>query len=166
MNDKIKQNKEFWDIEKSAKRLIWRLAPNEKGETQSFKPNENDFNALKSILGSLDREKNKSMSYAPLFAKLFIYVLNQNIRHLETTFLDTIPEKELSRLLNTNVELFFKAFYNDLKDNQLNKLTKTDDKNKQNEILKEYQDLQKTYTYDYVKGQLIDMINKALKRFK
>ena len=50
---KIQKEKDFRDVEKSVKRLIWRLAPNENGDFTSFLPNTNDFNSFKSILGSM-----------------------------------------------------------------------------------------------------------------
>lgn len=166
-NDKkIKENKEFWDVDRAVKRLIWRLSPNNKGEYNTFKPTKDDFNAFKSILGSLDREKNKSVSYAPLFAKLYLFVLTQNIRFYETTFFSDFPTKDLHRMLDTPIELFFKSFYNDFTSNQLNKLSDSNSVKINNEIINDYKKLQETFTYDLIKGQLIDLINKALKTYK
>lgn len=163
--DKIKRNKEFWEVDKAVKRLVWRLAPNSKGEYSNFRVLEDDFNALKSILGSLDRDKKINVSNNVLLAKLYIYHLTMNIRYFGTTVLDEYPQKDLGRLLDLPLEKFTQAFYKDLIDNQLNKLVETDNENEQKEILKQYEDFKKTFTLEFVENKLFDMVNKALKRY-
>lgn len=164
-NKKIKDNKSFWEVDKAVKRLIWRLSPKENGNYFKFEPNESDFNALKSILGSLDRNKKINIANNTLFAKLYIYHLTMNIRHFETTVLNSYPEKELKRMLDKPLEMFVQSFYNDLHNNQLNKLLKTENEKEQKDILESVEQLKKTYTLDYVRGKLFDSINKSLKTY-
>uniref|UniRef100_UPI003F6CBE99 hypothetical protein n=1 Tax=Polaribacter sp. TaxID=1920175 RepID=UPI003F6CBE99 len=116
---KIKDNKDFWDVDKSVKRLIWRLAPKENGQYFKFEPNENDFNALKSLLGSLDRDKKINVANNVLFAKLYIYHLTMNIRYFNTTVLENYPAQDLNRMLSKPLSMFYKSFHKDLQDNQL-----------------------------------------------
>lgn len=162
---KIKDKKDFWDVDKSVKRLIWRLSPKENGQYYKFEPNENDFKSLKSILGSLDRDKKINVANNVLFAKLYIYHLTMNIRYFETTVLNSFPEKDLHNLLSKPLGLFIKAFYNDLQENQLNKLLKTNDENKQKEIVNDYERLKETFSLDYVTDKLLESINNALKKY-
>lgn len=163
-NKKIQENKEFWNEQKAVKRLIWRLAPKENGTYSRFEPNETDFNALKSLLGSLDRDKKINVSNNVLFAKLYIYNLTMNIRHFETTVLEDYPAKDLSLLLSKPLDLFYQSFYKDLQDNQLNKLLKVPE-SEQKEVLKEYQRLKETFTLDIVTSKLDSMINQCLKKY-
>jgi hypothetical protein len=162
---KIKDNKDFWDVDKSVKRLIWRLSPKENGQYYKFEPNQNDFNALKSLLGSLDRDKKINVANNVLFAKLYIYDLTMRIRYFGTTVLDNYPVQDLNRMLSKPLSMFYKSFHKDLQDNQLNKLLDTENEKEQKEILKEYERLKKTFTLEFVSSKLDDMINKALKRF-
>lgn len=161
---KIQENKEFWNEQKSVKRLIWRLAPKENGSYSRFQPDKTDFNALKSLLGSLDRDKKINVANNVLFAKLYIYHLTMNIRKFETTVLDDFPAKDLSLLLDKPLDLFYQSFYNDLQDNQLNKLLKVPEP-EQEEVIKEYKRLKETFTLEMVTSKLDDMINKSLKRY-
>jgi hypothetical protein len=163
--EKIKRNKEFWNVDKAVKRLVWRLAPNNKGEYSNFKVVEDDFYALKSILGSLDREKNKVLSYAPLFAKLYIYHLTMNIRYYETTVLNEFPHYDLHKLLDKPLHLFFEAFYTDLQNNQLNRLIDCKTEEEKDQVLKDYKYYQKTFTLEYITDKLTKQINEALKTY-
>lgn len=162
---KIQKEKDFRDVEKSVKRLIWRLAPNENGDFTSFLPNTNDFNSLKSILGSLDRDKKINVSNNVLFAKLYIYHKTMIIRHYGTTALELETQKEISRLLEKPLDLYFEAFHRDLHDNQLNKLMDSKTEKEKIEIIEQYKNLKKTFTLDYVKSKLLEEINEALKTF-
>ena len=164
-NEKIKRNKDFWDVVKAVKRLVWRLAPNDKGEYSNFRVLEDDFLALKSILGEIDRLNKINLPNNTLFAKLYIYHLTMNIRHFGTTVLDNYPHSDLHRLLSKPLDLFFQSFYNDLQDNQLNKLLncKTDEEKK--EVWNDFVKYKETFTLQFITEKLTSQINEALKRF-
>lgn len=118
-----KQAVKEWDLKKAGQRLLWRLQPAEDGY-KSFKPNDNDFAALKCILTFVNNQLSEVVNNNKLFAKLYIYHLTMNIRYYETTVLDPFPSTDLHKLLDRPLAVFYKAFYKDLIDNQLNKLTK------------------------------------------
>ena len=126
---KIEDNKNHWDVKKSGERLLWRFATDEKGNYKSFTPNENDFVALKSVLGFINRQTNENVENNQLFAKLFIYHLTMEIRQFGTTVFNDYPLDKITKLLKTPLHLFCKAFYDDLHHNQLNKLVKYNDFN-------------------------------------
>ena len=133
------------ELKKAGERLLWRLSPKENGDYTTFKANENDFNALKTILEHINRQEKISLKNQSLFAKLFIYELTMEIRDLQTTVLNPFPLKKLSNLLKRPLESFYDAFYKDLINNQLNKLTDFDKINRQIEedILNAEQDYPK-----------------------
>lgn len=127
---KIQENKEYWDVKRSGEKLLWRLSPDDDGKFKSFTPNLKDYNALKSVLGWINRQTSKNVDNNVLFAKLYIYHLTMNIRHYGTTVLNEFPTNDLLRLLDTPLNLFYKSFHQDLHGNQLNKLVEYSDINK------------------------------------
>lgn len=164
--DKIKRNKEFWDVDKAVKRLIYKFSPNEKGLYPYFRVSEHDFNAFKSILGSLDRNKKLNVLNHSLFAKLYIYNLHMAINHFGTTVLDGYPHQDLHNKLRMPLGYFYKAFHSDLHLNQLNKLNKKNDTEKNNDIIKEFKQLQKTFTLEFVSSTLEKHINECLQAYE
>lgn len=154
-----------YDLKKAVNRFQFRFTKNSNGSFNTFKPNTDDIQAINTIFGWITRQKKESVLNNSLFAKLYIYHLTMNIRHYETTVLNDYPQKDLSRLLDLPLGSFVKSFYNDLQDNQLNKLLKTEDKNKQLEIINQHQDLKKTFTLEIVESKLFDMVSEALNRF-
>lgn len=152
----------IWDIKKAASRLKWRFRK-EKGSFKSFTPNDNDIEALNCILNWINNQKKETLNNNQLFAKLFIYHLTMIIRHYQTTVLDPIPQKELSKLLSYPLEHFYKAFESDLYENQLQKLLGKD--SDKNEIIKDYIEQKDLYRRDFISGQLNHMITEALNRF-
>ena len=118
------------ELKKAGERLLWRLSAKENGEYTTFKANENDFNALKTILEHINRQEKISLKNQSLFAKLFLYELTMEIRNYGTTVLNPFPLKKLSSLLKTPLKNFYDAFYQDLMNNQLNQLVDFDNINK------------------------------------
>lgn len=155
-----------YDLKKAVNRFQFRFTKQENGDYKNFKPNHSDIEAINTILSWINRQKEDSVRNNHLFAKLYIYHLTMNIRHYQTTVLDDYPQKDLSRLLDKPLELFYQSFYNDLIDNQLNKLLHTETEKEDVAILKEYEDFKKTFTLGIVKSKLTDMISEALNRFK
>lgn len=147
-----------YDLKKSAKRLIWRF-----NLKNGFTPNTDDKNALNCVLEWINREKEDRLKDNILFAKLFIYILNQNIRYYETDVLEKEPQKHLSKILDTPIELFYEAFNRELENVQLNRMLervkKENDTNFTKDELKQYFD--KTFQ----KEELNHMITEALNRF-
>ena len=153
------------ELKKAGERLLWRLSPKENGDHTTFKANENDFNALKTILEHINRQEKISVKNQSLFAKLFIYELTMEIRNYQTTVLNPFPLQKLSSLLSKPIEVFYDAFYSDLINNQLNRLTDFDNINKQ--IEKDIKEAEENYPNyegitskeDYIKSKRLEMIS-------
>ncbi|WP_166387726.1 hypothetical protein [Polaribacter sp. 11A2H] len=164
-NEKIKYSKDYWDVKKSGNRLLWRISPNEKGEFKTFKVLQDDFNALKSILGMVNRLESKTISNNELFAKLFIMELLGQIREKETTVFNDSVFIQISNQLSKPLELFYQTFYEDLCSNQLNKLTKDDFTDTEgHNILMDYHRFKETFTLELVKSKLNEMMSNTLHR--
>jgi len=163
--EKINQNNEFWDVKKSGQRLLWRMSPESNGECKSFKPNESDFNALKSILGAINRSQEETISNNQLFAKLYIMQLVGDIRDKQTTVFNEFLFERLSNQLSKPLDLFYKAFYEDLCSNQLNRITEgnIEDVDAQEFVL-DYYRFKETFSLEFVTGKLDEHINANLNR--
>ena len=162
--EKINQNNEFWDVKKSGQRLLWRMSPESNGECKSFKPNESDFNALKSILGAINRSQEETISNNQLFAKLYIMQLVGDIRENQTTVFNEFIFERLSNQLSKPLDLFYKAFYEDLCSNQLNRITETTTDKEGQEVIVDYNRFKESFSLDFVTGKLDEHINANLNR--
>ena len=152
-----------YDIKKAGDRLIWRLKPNENGQYINFKPNESDFKALKTVLGWITSEKEKSVLDNEILVKLYIYSLNDLIRKYDTDVLDGMVQKELSKILDTPLHLFYDAFDRSLVEVQMNKIIERARDKSGNKITKAK--FMEVYDTDFQKEQLNHMISEALNRF-
>ena len=88
-------------LEESVERLQWRFSTN-----KSFKPNQNDANALNFIFDWITRQKDINALNSDLFAKLYILQLNKTIRDFDSTVFDEIMQKEVSRVLSIPLDRF------------------------------------------------------------
>ena len=149
-----------YNLEKAVNKLSWRF-----GSDKPFKPNQDDIEALNTIFGWINRQKKETLNNNVLFAKLYIYHLTMNIRHYGTTIIDDLAQKDLSKILNTDLSLFYDSFYRDLQDNQLNKLLEAKTDIAKEEVLKNYKNYKETFTQDFVNNKLGNMITEALNRF-
>ena len=138
-------------------RLAWRFTSN-----TSFKPSEKDVEALNCIIEWMNRQSKESVLNNSLFAKLYIYNLNQTIRHYGATVFDDICQKDLSRLLDTPIEHFYTAFHKELQSNNTIRVVE-DSTIARDQIISE---LKEKYTLKKVTTELDFMINEALKTFK
>ena len=79
-------------LEKGVNRLRWRFSSN-----TSFKPNQNDIEALNSVLGWIGSQKKINVLNQDLFAKLYIYtsLLEFLKMYDDTTIFNDIAQKEL-----------------------------------------------------------------------
>jgi len=152
------------DIKKAAERLIWRLKPDKEGNFKSFTPNQNDVDSLNCILNWINNQKKETLNNNTLFAKLYIYVLTQEINYHDTTVLDPIPQKKVSALLNHPLDKFYKSFVNDLYQNQLKRLLVLSESDEQKKVIEEYQKQKNLYPEGLIESQLNHMITEALNR--
>lgn len=161
-NKKLVSQKEFWNVKKAGEKLLWRLSPDKTGEYKAFKPNENDFNALKSILGMINRIEKNNVSNNELFAKLYVNFLTQEIRYHGTTVFDKRIFAIVGNKLNYSLESYYSTFLNDLQGNQWNKILEDKTLEEQLETLKMFNQFKETYCFDYVASKLDENINHAL----
>jgi len=162
--EKINQNNEFWDVKKSGQRLLWRMSPNDKGEHTPFKPNNSDFNALKSILGAINRSQEETLSNNQLFAKLYIMQLVGDIRENGTTVFNEFIFERLSNQLSKPLDLFYKAFHEDLCSNQLNRITETTTDKEGKEVVDDYKRFKESFSLELVTSKLDEHIVATLNR--
>lgn len=152
-----------YDLKKAIDRIQWRFRI-ENNDYVNFKPNKLDLDAINTFIRWIASQKKESLNNNVLFAKLFIYTKTQFIRKNQTTVLDGFATKELCRLLDIPLNFYYDAFYNDLHDNQLNRLLKAEDKKEELAIIEEYKQLKKTFTKDFVTNKLDHEITEALNR--
>ncbi len=152
--------KNHFDVKKAGNRLLWRIKPDEKDKYTSFKPNENDFNALKTVLGHITRSKEKDVLNNAILIKLIIYVYNNLIQKYNTTILDDIPQKELCRILDRPVEHFYEAFESSIRNIQMNKMI--DDLGDKKPTKEEFV---KAYDLGFVTESLNHMVSECINRF-
>jgi hypothetical protein len=162
-DDKIKYSKEYWDVKNSGKRLLYKLSPMKNGKYRTLEVEEKDFNALKSLLGYINRVESKTILNNQVMAKLYIMELVGQIRENETTIFNDFLFKELSNQLGKPLNLFYKAFYEDLCSNQLNRLAKENFTDKEGkEIVMDYKRFKETFSLQYVTNKIDEMINLTL----
>ena len=158
------EKRQFWDVKRSGEHLLWLLGPSKEGSFKKVQVTAKDFNALKSVLGFINRQSSGNVKNNQLFAKLYIHFLTQGIRYHQTTVFDAEMQKELHKLLNYPLPLFYKAFVKDLHDNQLNRLLQVKD-DQLKEVVIDAQRFKETYNEDFVSAQLDEWVNEAINRF-
>lgn len=146
-----------WDLKSAAKRLTYRLSKKD-GQYKRFKPAYEDIKALKCLIDYIDRVNEQSLVKNPLFAKLFIFQLNQSIRYHKSCVLNNEIQNDLSKVLDQPLELQYQEFIQGFQNNQLEFLVENN-----KPLDKEY--LNRIYTDDVIKGFLNEMITNALNRF-
>ena len=158
-----KHRKNEYDVKKAGQRLIWRLSPNEKGETKSFKPNENDFKSLKTILGWITSIKEETMLKQRLFAKLYIKHYTEHMRKHDETILCNEIQESLSVLLSVPLDRFYEAFYRELKVRQFEKIIDNTMRVSGKELT--LGELGGIYDEKFVNDTLFHQITEAVNRF-
>lgn len=160
-NDTVKNFKNDkgynYNIQKAASKLLWRFSK-VNGLNKSFTPNNDDIESLNTLLECINREKKQKIQRNAITAKLFIYVLTDHLRKFETTIFDKEIAKQVSIMLDKPLEVFYKAFEEDLYNNQTKLIE-----------LKEgvtLEDFKKTYTSEFIQMNLDLMITEALNRFE
>lgn len=150
------------NIKKQVNWLYKRFKEAKKSKYGSFKVKEVDFNALLEVVQYLDMVRAEKVSKNTLFAKLYIYHLNNLIDTYHTDVLEELPQKELSKLLDIPLDAYFKRLHEKIQvnwnDKICEKLLKGDD------VKKQY--VTEKYSLEYVEDKLTEMINEALIRFE
>ena len=145
-----------YNTDKALDRLAWRFT-----SKKPFTPNENDIDSLNTLIGWMNRQQSESVKNNQLFAKLYIYFLNQTIRYFEANIFDEIPQKELNKLLDLPLDNYYNAFHKELQSNNVSRVVNDKSINKE-DLIKEISD---KYTLEECTEKLDTMINEALNRF-
>ena len=163
------------NLKTAINRITWRLKNG----------NQNDIDALNCVIDYINTQDSDVVNNNLIFAKLFIYNLNQNINHYKASVFDDIPQKELSRILDMPLERFYLSFKQSLDDNMQKRVflkngieigthpaTKSESELKDDEMKREYMSdkdvkviLQDNYSLEVVTKKLNTMISTALNRF-
>lgn len=152
------------NIKKAGERLIWRLKPDEKGNYKLFKPNKDDFNALKTILDYITASIEEERLDNALFAKLYIYTFCDFIRKYESDVLDGEVKFQLDRLLSAPIETFYESFNNDINGVQLDRMIGRCKKENDEQFTKD--ELSIYFNKETQVKTLNHMITEALNSFK
>ncbi len=151
------------NIKKQANYLYKRFKDAKESRYSSFKVNDNDFKALLDVVGYIDILIDEKVAKNTLFAKLYIYQLNQMMLIYGTDVLEDIPQKELSKILDTPLEYYFKAFHDKIKVRDNDKIIH---KLKNGSLDDKKIFVNERYNLEYCENKLTEMINEALIRFE
>lgn len=141
-------------FDKAVQRLSWQFS-----RGVSFKPNQNDVDALNRIFEWITSQKEINLLNQQPFAKLYIERLVREIRENKSTVFNINMQKEVSRVLSMPIELFYEAFHSDLHNNQIRKVLK--DKLKKDVTFK---DMESFYTLEFVTDKLNHMITESINK--
>lgn len=101
------------NIDKNIERLGFTLS-------NGNKPNQSDIDALNNVIEWVEKHRSDTIRNNQLFAKLYIYHLNEKIKYYSTDVSDFLPQKELSRILDMPLDNFYKSFTIRLNDDAKN----------------------------------------------
>jgi len=137
-------------VEKGLRRIGWRL-----GTGKPFQPNQEDIDSFNAIVDFVENKQKKSIIDNQLFGKLYIYLFGEFVTYYKATAMDSIPHKELNKILGKDIRL--------LVENVTDRLNLADMEAciKEKESLKQYNPLE----YEEVADNMKVMINGAINEF-
>ncbi|NNE33538.1 MAG: hypothetical protein HKN40_14365 [Winogradskyella sp.] len=157
-------------ITKAIERITWRLR-------NGWKANQNDTDAINEIINFVNEKHNQQLQDNVLFAKLYIIVFAQMIKRYKTDVFDSIPQKELHRLLELPLKTYIERFTATLNENEYETLLKSkdlvikhpktfndDEKKRLSEITLE--EIKDTWDIETVGDNLTTQINHAINQYK
>ena len=110
-------------IEKALNRLAWWVTPQKDQVGNVFfkniKPNRTDLESVNFMIEWVKEQKHKTIQQNELFAKLYIYTYHQFLAYYGGSIFDSIPQKELNKLVSAPLESFYAAFKQKLEDNAI-----------------------------------------------
>ncbi len=143
-------------IKKAVQRIGWRIKENH------FKANKNDIQAFNTIVDYVESQEQKKFKQTPNFAKLYLFVYGQFLRHYNANVFNQIPKQEINKILDTSFEDLLSNFHNDLnqlaKDQMIDKLETEEDFKKLSESGKY---MENPFDFEYVKTNIINQINEV-----
>jgi len=160
---KTYNHKDRYDVKRAGEKLLWRFKIDENGHTKNFKPNLDDLNALKCLLGYISNKKLENISNNTLAVKLFIMSYKEYIRKLDACVLDDKFNIYIASLLDKPLDFYYESFLSEFKTNQISKLTEYCVNKNQKSFTKEQ--LSRLYTDDFILNKLNETISNALENF-
>ena len=100
-------------IEKALSRIEWRFT-----QGKSFLPNEGDAEAYNFIAEFCIKKQGTQLKDNQLFGKLYIFLFKEFLKFYRTDVTDSIPQKELHRILDKKLPLLITEFLDER--NQIN----------------------------------------------
>lgn len=85
-------------VQQSLQRIGWRF-----GTGKPFTPNQYDIEAFNSLLEFVEEKQKKQITDNQLFGKLYIYLYGEFVTYYKATAMDSIPHKELNKLLEKDL---------------------------------------------------------------
>ena len=160
------------NIEKAINRLQFRFSSG-----NQFKPNNYDLEGVNYIIDWVNNQRSETFNNNVLFAKLFMYVFADLTRKYESNFLDTFIQKELYKLLDTDLKIYYSRITDLVNDitkfeyfkskgvNLVHPMIKTnDDKIRELEILKNMskEDLKPLIDNEFTQDDVINILNSMI----
>lgn len=136
------------------KRLGWRFSESAKRSDKSFRINQDDVKALKTIADYYESESKRQIINNQLFGKMYIYLYGEFVSYYKSGPLDTIAQNELHKLLDKPIRQIVEDVMDRLNISELENVIKTQD-------IKDFSPME----YEEVSINLQAMINGALNEF-
>lgn len=83
---------------KALERLAWRFS-----QGKAFTPNENDINALNTLINAFNEYSTTIQPTSQHFATLYVYAMNQLLQHYDTLPNSQVVQDELFEVINNGV---------------------------------------------------------------
>jgi hypothetical protein len=159
-------------------RMAWRIS-----EGKTFKPNQNDAEAVNKIIDFYTKTNEKSVTSNIQFAKLYLWTFWYNLRFYQDI---TISQKEINKQLDVDIFSIYEEIVKELNNLEVADLLNDELKDTWNTVGKDVQEIlqmresnnntkvdkdliieaSKTWDFETVKANCNAMITEALNHFK
>lgn len=166
-------------IKSALSRIIWRVQGN------GWNANQNDQEAINTIIDFVNNKSKKQINDNQLFAKLFVYVYSNFLEYYKTTVFDKTPEKELHKILEKPLTQIIEDLKEQLNTSEMYEIKKelglstkhpatqtANDKAKDSNIMEFLNNdqvvslMSDVWTYEDVESNVVSQINNALNTYQ
>lgn len=98
-------------VEKALNRIAWRLK-------NGWMANQNDVDALNSIIEFVNQKQKEQINYNQLFAKLYVHLYGEYLKYYDATVFDKEPQIELNKILEKSLVQIIQDFRKDLNESE------------------------------------------------
>lgn len=158
-------------IKRAVEHYIWKLK-------NVGKPTQKDVDALNTIMQFVENKHKQQINDYDLFVKLYIFVYQEFLNNHNTTVFNSVPQKELNKLLDRPIEDFINDFTKSQNDIEQRLYFKELGISEKHPALKDLEEKEKdlnklkgfdkdrlfgnVWKYNDIKEQLINQINSAI----